>query len=134
MKKLTPKIIFRYTDTQLLEIYQGVCLSMVNPVELVNLTTDCDKCSYLFLTMAILSLFCGIPYILATLLDSLWTRMYASLIYWLICCCILALLVQCHANLSPQFVISYTIQTMFALYIHLRLSREYNQRIKNGTR
>lgn len=134
MKKLTPKIIFRYTDTNLLEIYQGIFLAIVNPIQLINLNSEANNCYNLFLTMGILSIVCGVSYISATLSDNLKIRVYASLVYWLICCSIMSLLIKCHAILPYEFLFSYSIQMMFAFYIHLRLSKEHHQRIKNGKR
>jgi hypothetical protein len=134
MKRLTPRIIFAYTDTQLLEVYQGIFLTFVNPMQLINLKSSAGDCSELFLTMGIMSIFCGALYIFATLSDYLNIRVYASLFYWLICCCIMSLLYKCHALLSVEFIVSYTIQMVFAFYIHLRLSREYHRRKKNGTK
>ena len=115
-------LIFVYSDTFTLEIFQATMLLFVNSVQLMFL--DCFH-KPVFIGLGAFSILLGIGFGYSTLQYNLSGRLRFARYYWAFCLTIIFLIIFTPAKIDIPIICSYAIQSFASLFIVWRLSMEH---------
>lgn len=120
------KMIFIYSDTLMLEMFQSLFLIFCNSIQLMFL--ECFYNSPIFRLLGIFSIFIGIFFMISVIRNCLSARLKFAKCYWAFCLSIIFLIIFTPTQIDIPIICSYAMQSIASLYIVWRLSVEYSAR------
>lgn len=117
------KNTLKYGDIETLEYYQSFIMILVNPFNLLPLSSIYRHGLYMT-SLAILSIFIGFATLLYSVIGELKIRLIIAEIHWIFCMSVVFMLLTISNHTSNGIISFYTIQLIFSLFCYWRLKRE----------
>lgn len=124
------RLIFVYSDTHPLELFNGFLLMLVMPAHLFF--DKCYETHDVFILVGFISAFIGFCMIFSVLMGKLLPRFNFAKMGWFVCVCVMLLILTKGIKIDISNYFSYIIQSVASLFVVIRLNDEISSKKKRG--